>query len=90
MMPGTDEAQIKAHLAIARNFYDEANPGMTEFYVLDVEWLQAQNQRLREALRASEWALDYLVHNFVNLDGIPQDMGAEIQRIRVAVAKVAA
>ena len=49
-MPATDGAQIKAHLAIARNFYDEANPGMTEFYVLDVEWLQAQNQRLREAL----------------------------------------
>ena len=58
--------------------------------VLDVEWFLAESQRLREVLRSSGWALDYLVHNFVNLDGIPQDMGAKIQRIRVTVAKVLA
>ena len=59
-MPKTDAQQIKAHLAIARNFYDETKPGMTEFYVLDVEYLQAENQRLRAALEIfadpSAWA----------------------------------
>jgi len=51
--------------------------------------LKQENQKLRGALTDAEWALDYLVHNWVNLDGIPGDMGAEIQRIRVAIARAA-
>ena len=57
-MPKTDARQIMAHLSIAKNFYDETNPGMTEFYVMDVGWLWAINAEL---LAASEMALK-LIH----------------------------
>ena len=57
-MPKTDAKQIKAHLAIAKNFYDETYPGMNEFYVMDVGWLWAINAEL---LAACEMALN-LIH----------------------------
>ena len=38
----------------------------------ELRQLRERNQRLIELL-------DYLVHNFINPDGIPEDMGAQIE-----------
>jgi len=91
-MPRTSLAEIEKRLEMLAMLPQSGGETATmgDFYALDVGWLLVENQRLREVLRSSDWALTYLVHNFVNLDGIPQDMGAKIQRIRVTVAKVLA
>ena len=52
-----------------------------------VEALQPQNQRLRAVLGDTAWGLKYLVHNFVNLDGIPADMGERIREAQVVARR---
>ena len=42
---------------------------------------QARCQVLEAALRGTTWGLEYLVHNFISLDGLPEDMGEELTTV---------
>ena len=45
---------------------------------LEIDTVQGENQELRGALEGAVWGLEYLLHNFANLDGIPDDMGRQL------------
>lgn len=42
---------------------------------------QARCQVLKATLQGATWGLEYLVHNFISLDGLPEDMGEELTTV---------